>query len=276
MPLNIPGILVPFQLLLYPRLVIPHLQIQEDIRHLDFKALKNAGYRGAVFDKDNCLTVPHKDELVPELNEAWKECLETFGEGNVLIVSNSAGTYLDAGGIQSESVAHHLGVPVLPHQSFKPAYSCISSVRTYFSTLRKPLREHELIIVGDRIFTDVVMANRMRMSISKDAKSPNLIQMSAQCAFEKEGTVATEKETLGIEDQPQAQGPLAIWTTGVWQRESMFMRYLEKGLVEAVQRWSKPLSDEPLDTRSFVKEWSPPVPTSKPWLTKALGSVRRT
>jgi hypothetical protein len=32
--------------------------------------------------------------------EAWKECLETFGEDNVLIVSNSAGTYLDAGGIQ--------------------------------------------------------------------------------------------------------------------------------------------------------------------------------
>lgn len=28
---------------------------QKDIRHLDFDALKRAGYRGAVFDKDNCL-----------------------------------------------------------------------------------------------------------------------------------------------------------------------------------------------------------------------------
>lgn len=29
--------------------------MQEDIRQLDFAALKRAGYRGAVFDKDNCL-----------------------------------------------------------------------------------------------------------------------------------------------------------------------------------------------------------------------------
>jgi phosphatidylglycerophosphatase GEP4 len=28
---------------------------QKDIRHIDFGALKKAGYRGAVFDKDNCL-----------------------------------------------------------------------------------------------------------------------------------------------------------------------------------------------------------------------------
>lgn len=28
---------------------------QKDIRQLDFPALYKAGYRGAVFDKDNCL-----------------------------------------------------------------------------------------------------------------------------------------------------------------------------------------------------------------------------
>jgi phosphatidylglycerophosphatase GEP4 len=72
MPLNVPGILVPFQLLLHPRLVIPSFVVrgiyfykfprsfltvstQEDIRQIDFAALKQAGYRGAVFDKDNCL-----------------------------------------------------------------------------------------------------------------------------------------------------------------------------------------------------------------------------
>ena len=72
MPLNVPGILVPFQLLLHPRLVIPSfvvkgiylykftrsfstVSLQKDIRQIDFAALKQAGYRGAVFDKDNCL-----------------------------------------------------------------------------------------------------------------------------------------------------------------------------------------------------------------------------
>ena len=72
MPLNVPGILVPFQLFLHPRLVIPSFVVkgiyfyrfsrsfltvstQEDIRQIDFAALKQTGYRGAVFDKDNCL-----------------------------------------------------------------------------------------------------------------------------------------------------------------------------------------------------------------------------
>jgi phosphatidylglycerophosphatase GEP4 len=72
MPLNIPGLLAPFQLLIHPRIVIPNLIIkgawlsnlaafcslwyaQEDVRHLDFAALHKAGYRGAIFDKDNCL-----------------------------------------------------------------------------------------------------------------------------------------------------------------------------------------------------------------------------
>ena len=58
---------------------------QEDIRQIDFLALKLAGYRGAVFDKDNCLvlakcifrarfmahnpeqTLPHRDTIIPEL-----------------------------------------------------------------------------------------------------------------------------------------------------------------------------------------------------------------
>lgn len=34
--------------------------MQEDIRQLDFAALKRAGYRGAVFDKDNCLVKPKR------------------------------------------------------------------------------------------------------------------------------------------------------------------------------------------------------------------------
>ena len=82
MPVNIPGILVPFHLLINPRLVIPALSVRGmcsvpdyvvsggadhgrvllacrsrriDIRQLDFVALKAAGYRGAVVDKDNCL-----------------------------------------------------------------------------------------------------------------------------------------------------------------------------------------------------------------------------
>ncbi|KAF6763004.1 mitochondrial PGP phosphatase-domain-containing protein [Ephemerocybe angulata] len=274
MPLNIPGILAPFQLVVYPRLVIPHLKTSAT---LTSKLSRKLGYRGAVFDKDNCLTIPHKDQLVPELTDAWKECIETFGEANVLIVSNSAGTHLDAGGIQSESVSYNLGVPVLPHKALKPAYSCISSIRAYFSGLKQPLKEDELIVVGDRIFTDVIMANRMRKARIAEARSPGLLHMAMSCAYEKGGTVETEKESAGIvDDKPRPNGPLAVWTTGVWKREAMFMRYLELSLVNAVTKWSKPAVDEPLDTTGFVKEYSEPVPVKTSWVAKVMKQFKRT
>lgn len=199
MPLNIPGILVPVHLLINPRLVVPALSVR-DIRQLDFVALKAAGYRGAVVDKDNCLTLPHHDELVPELTDAWRECRQTFGEGNVLVVSNSAGTpQYDAGGIQAESISYYLQVPVLRHRTPKPGYSCIGGVRDYFASLQSPVKDDELVVIGDRIFTDVVMANRMK-------------------------------------SEDNARGPLSIWTTGVWTKEAMGMRWIERKLVEAVMR----------------------------------------
>ncbi|TFK44958.1 mitochondrial PGP phosphatase-domain-containing protein [Crucibulum laeve] len=274
MPINIPGLLAPFQLLIHPRLVLPGLSVK-DIRQIDFAALKRAGYRGAVFDKDNCLTIPYEDKLIPELQEAWDECRETFGKGNVLIVSNSAGTYLDAGGIQSESVTHHLQVPVLLHTSFKPAYSCISAIRTYFSSLHKPIRDDELIIVGDRIFTDVILANRIRLQHRKERTG--FLGSVFSCAYEKEGTVSTEKESLlkaegasKVIRLDRAGGPLAIWTTGVWKREAMAMRWMEKGIVNAVEKWSKPPGGEPLDTSRFVKRVLKEEPVKKPNVVEVL------
>ncbi|EGN92760.1 hypothetical protein SERLA73DRAFT_65290 [Serpula lacrymans var. lacrymans S7.3] len=225
MPVNIPGILVPFHLLFNPRLVIPHVVVK-DIRQIDFIALRKAGYRGAVFDKDNCLTVPYEDELVPELQDAWKECRSVFGQGNVLI---------------AESVSHHLSVPVLRHASLKPSYACISRVRGYFSSLRVPVRDEELVVVGDRIFTDVVMGNRMGRGGG--------------------GVGGAEKET----------GPLAIWTRGVWKRESMAMRWLEKGLVDAVGRWT---GGERLESGSFVKR-IPVTEVKEGRLTRLVNRFRR-
>jgi len=213
MPLNVPGILVPFHLLINPRLVIPALSVR-DIRQLDFVALKAAGYKGAVVDKDNCLTLPHHDELVPELTDAWRECRQTFGEGNVLVVSNSAGTpQYDAGGIQAESISHYLQVPVLRHNTPKPGYSCIQGIRNYFTSLLSPVTDDELIVIGDRIFTDVVMANRMRR-------------------------------------QDSEKGPLAIWTSSVWTKEAMGMRWMEKKLVEAVTKYT---NGENQYTAQFLK-----------------------
>jgi len=132
----------------------------------------------------------------------------------VLVVSNSAGTpQYDAGGIQAESISHYLQVPVLRHNTPKPGYSCIQGVRDYFASLPSPVKDDELVVIGDRIFTDIVMANRMKSG-------------------------------------DNGKGPLAIWTSGVWAKEAMGTRWIEKKLVEAV---TKHTNGENQYTSQFLK-----------------------
>ncbi|KAJ7125202.1 mitochondrial PGP phosphatase-domain-containing protein [Mycena epipterygia] len=260
MPLNIPGLLVPFQLLFNPRIILPNLAVK-DIRHLDFGALKTAGYRGAVFDKDNCLTLPNKDELVPELRDAWNECRQTFGDGNVLIVSNSAGSNHDTGGIQAESVKRNLQAPVLFHSTPKPGYSCIRSIQKYFISLPTPVRTEQLLVVGDRVFTDVVLANRLR----NVERGTGLIHMCFRSVFERGGTVGRENDAVPRHSSIES-GPLAIWTTGVWKREATFMRWCEKKLVDVVQRRISRDEKAVEGPSPFLKDLPPPPPRKRSWI----------
>jgi len=154
---------------------------------------------------------------------------------------------------QAESVSHHLRVPVLRHASPKPSYACIKGIQAYFTSLRPPRwgshpppllsrshsppatgnetdgseikneqlgthtpRDEDLIIVGDRIFTDVVLANRMR--------THSRLSPSSQPSSTVPGP---------------GPGTLAIWTTHVWEREIMLMRWAEGRLVKAVEAWTK-------------------------------------
>ncbi|EUC61801.1 PGP phosphatase [Rhizoctonia solani AG-3 Rhs1AP] len=140
--------------LLRPRLLVPGIKV-DTIARLDFPALKRAGYTGVVFDRDNCLTIPHCDTLVPELTDAWTRCKSTFGKDNMLIVSNSAGSSDDPLGIQAESLAYNLQVPVFRHKYKKPA--CGEEIIRYFR--HKQLQAPRLLIIGDRLLTDVLLRN---------------------------------------------------------------------------------------------------------------------
>ncbi|KAI0034856.1 mitochondrial PGP phosphatase-domain-containing protein [Vararia minispora EC-137] len=223
MPFNLPGTLVPLYALFNPRLLHPHITVA-DIRQLDFAALRRAGYRGAIFDKDNCLTAPHKDTLVPELEDAWTDCLTTFGPSNVLIVSNSAGTTVDPGQFQAESVSHHLRARVLLHTAYKPAYAAASAARAYFASLPSPLEPRELVVVGDRVLTDIVLARRLAQ--------PDTFPARIAVRF------ASLRDLLSGRKQRSGDGPLAVLTTGVWTRESMLFRRAESALVRAFEHFS--------------------------------------
>ena len=241
--------------------------MQRDIRYLNFVALRDAGYRGAIFDKDNCLvsscsyfyrilasngavlpcqTLPDNDKLIPELEvrlpnfltnvitshrtfvqAAWSEALRTFGPSRVLIVSNSAGTRDDAAQLQAESVSHHLRAPVLLHAALKPSYTCASAALAALPGLAP----HELIVVGDRVFTDVVLAHRL--SHSRTLASRIAARLRLAPAQDSAPDDAGSSEIPGGKS-PRA--PLAVWTTGVWKRESVGMRWAEAQLVRLIER----------------------------------------
>ncbi|CAE6512063.1 unnamed protein product [Rhizoctonia solani] len=119
---NLHGSIFALRGLLRPGLLVPSVKV-DTIARLDFAALKRAGYTGAVFDRDNCL-------------DAWTRCKSAFGRKNMLIVSNSAGTSDDPLGIQAESLAYNLGVPVFRHKYKKPA--CGGEIFRYFHHKQTP------------------------------------------------------------------------------------------------------------------------------------------
>ncbi|KAI9511496.1 mitochondrial PGP phosphatase-domain-containing protein [Russula earlei] len=242
MPFNLPATLVPLYALLNPRLLLPSITVvrlllsisskeisssQPDIRSLNFAALRDAGYRGAIFDKDNCLTLPHSDNLIPELEAAWSEALRAFGPSHILVVSNSAGTRDDAAQLQAESVAYHLRAPVLLHTALKPSYSCAAAALAALPGLAP----HELVVVGDRIFTDVVIAHRLshpRTVLSRVAARLGLAP-AHRSAFDD---TASGDNLVG----KLSHAPMAVWTTSLWARESVAMRWAEARLVRLIER----------------------------------------
>lgn len=142
--------------------------------------------------------------------------------------------------MQAESVSYHLGVPVLMHTSMKPSYSCIKSIRQYYSSLQVPVRDDQLLIVGDRLFTDITLANRMR-------------SWHGWRQFLR----------LTKNDPTPTQGPLAIWTTGVWQKEATAMRWGEARLLALVQKWAPHAQDTSTIASAFIRELPQPPESPK-------------
>ncbi|KAJ3161304.1 hypothetical protein HDU86_007086 [Geranomyces michiganensis] len=91
-----------------PSLLVPHIVVP-DVRSINYPALKAAGVRVMVFDKDNTITAPYVDTAHPPFERAWAACKQEFGASNVLIVSNSAGTRDDTGHLKAKRVEDALG-----------------------------------------------------------------------------------------------------------------------------------------------------------------------
>ncbi|KAJ3275417.1 hypothetical protein HDV01_000709 [Terramyces sp. JEL0728] len=148
--LNIDGIVGFWKTLLTPSLFIPNLKTK-NLTTINFRKLKKQGFKAIVFDKDNTITRPYENHIYPPFQQAWDECRSEFKD--VLIVSNSVGS-VDDSAKEYMQVEEKTGAKVLLHTSKKPYGAEV--LPSYFKC-----SANEIIVVGDRLFTDIVYGNRI-------------------------------------------------------------------------------------------------------------------
>ncbi|XP_064982853.1 phosphatidylglycerophosphate phosphatase 1, chloroplastic/mitochondrial-like isoform X2 [Musa acuminata AAA Group] len=138
-----------------PRLALPHLSVP-DIRWVDWPTLHRLGFRGVVFDKDNTLTAPYSLSLWPPLDPSFRLCRSAFPAGSIAVFSNSAGLkQFDPDGEEAKTLEKSIGgIHVIRHEVKKPAGTA-EDIERYFGCPASLL-----VMVGDRIFTDVVYGNK--------------------------------------------------------------------------------------------------------------------
>ncbi|PSN66463.1 HAD-superfamily phosphatase [Corynespora cassiicola Philippines] len=167
--MNISGTLNVFKLLRDPALCLPqhtvstfnHLPVPLSKAFPKKDGQKEVDIKAVVLDKDNCFAIPHTDEVFPAYKEKFQALRTAYPGSKLLIVSNTAGTSSDPGFAQAELLEKNTGVKVLRHSTKKPG--CKAEVLSYFqsqpdSGVTSP---SQIAVVGDRLFTDVMMANQL-------------------------------------------------------------------------------------------------------------------
>ncbi|KAI9506910.1 hypothetical protein GGI25_000060 [Coemansia spiralis] len=157
---NAAGVRSVIEVVTRPRLLLPHMVVP-DIRSLPLEVLQRRGIRFLVFDKDNCLTAPYSTHLHPPFATAWLRC-KTLFPGRILVVSNSAGTKDDHAHSEAAAIERALGVPVLRHAVKKPG--CAAEILEKLGQMAcQAAGPGHIAVVGDRLATDIVLANKAHM-----------------------------------------------------------------------------------------------------------------
>lgn len=143
-----------------PALCLPHLTVASFDELPIPLAIPNqsAQIKGIVLDKDNCFAKDHDDKVWPAYAASWERLCQHYPKDLILIVSNLAGTNDDKGYAQALKLENDTGVTVLRHPTKKPG--CHGEIMAYFAG--KGITDaSQIAVVGDRLFTDILMANMM-------------------------------------------------------------------------------------------------------------------
>lgn len=181
-----------------PSLMIPDYQVAT-IADIDWQALQQANptqHRALVFDKDNTLTAPYAREIHESCRASIRQALQVFTAEATAVLSNSAGTAsddpdgADAKAFEQANVdiLNGITLPVIRHADKKPSRECLEQVLTHFNNQQQstattsssitstatttattttdsvtaptpPLEPQHLVIIGDRLWTDIVFGN---------------------------------------------------------------------------------------------------------------------
>lgn len=109
-----------------------------------------------------CITSLFILQVLTQLQETFARLKAEYPGKKLLIVSNSSGTSsLDPTLSKAALLTTNTGLPVLAHSTKKPG--CGNEIMEYF--LKHPetgvTKPSQVAVVGDRLTTDVVMANLM-------------------------------------------------------------------------------------------------------------------
>ncbi|KAH6637032.1 mitochondrial PGP phosphatase [Chaetomium tenue] len=168
MNLNLSASLNIFKLLAKPSLCLPHTTVAtfDDLPIPLNKAFSKNGrqveIRAVVLDKDDCFAIPDHNEVHEPYKGRFEALRAAYPGRRLLIVSNTAGaTSYDVKGKLASAVEASTGVSVLAHALKKPG--CGDEIMSYFRQHPETgvTGPHQIAIVGDRLATDMMLANMM-------------------------------------------------------------------------------------------------------------------
>eukprot|EP01038_Epipyxis_sp_PR26KG_P009448 gene9448-12732_t len=159
--INWSGITAITDVIKNPSLCIPQIHINK-IEDIDEVSLKEKyGIRCVVFDKDNTLCITYSDHLHPSVIHKVEKIKQSF-PNSVAILSNSVGTKDDRDYYGAIVTEQNTGLPVIRHLKKKP--DCLEEVLKHFNEVFKEnIDSTQICMIGDRVLTDVVFANRYGM-----------------------------------------------------------------------------------------------------------------
>lgn len=112
-----------------------------------------------LLDKDNCFAVPHTNDVFAEYQHVFSKLRKAYPGEQLMIVSNTAGSTDDPDLSQAAELERATGVKVFQHRDKKPG--CGTEIIEYLKSSGIITKPEEVSVVGDRLMTDIVMANLM-------------------------------------------------------------------------------------------------------------------